>query len=481
MRKTFMSVRLVLATLVGLFAIPALLMAPASASNGANSNLNHPDYYEGLGYGSCSKTDSPGDPYNLGSPPAGTSWTLLVLKAGSASSNDDWNTLVPNPAPGPYLHPSGKNLSHVITCHNGSGNGGNNGQDNDDDGNGNNDDGNGGNQDNDDDGNGNNDDGNGNNNGDDDDGNGNNGGGDQDDDGNGNNDDGNGGNQDNDDDGNGNNDDGNGNNNGDDDDGNGNNDDDDGGGTTTTTTTTTTTPGGPCDDYTPTQVSLNPPSAAPGDVIVVTGVAVPGDTVTVEFEISPGNLVTLGSVVAGPTGQFTLPVTVPTVSDGNYDVIVSSTDCPVSVSVTLEVKGLVFSGCGTNNAARTLEQGQTFIWQLHVPSFDTSQPVSMTMEKGGTTYSLYSGAWPASDELTLTIPAAAPTGKYDMIQTGTKPNGKTGTKKCPIWVELEYQGAGARTPLSSGDGESLPLTVLPIFAVLTLGTFTLFRLRSTRP
>lgn len=97
----------------------ALLLVAASAGPlgaAGNSDLNQPSYYENLGYGTCTKTDSPSTPYTLGAAPSGRYWSLLVLKAGSAQSNDDWNTLVPNPAPGQYDHPSGKDISHVITC-----------------------------------------------------------------------------------------------------------------------------------------------------------------------------------------------------------------------------------------------------------------------------------------------------------------------------------------------------------------------------
>lgn len=106
-----------LITVAGLVLAAMGLVAPAATAQPSNANLNHPSYYEGLGYGTCIKTEDPGDPYVLPPPPAGTYWTLLVLKAGSAASNDDWNTLVENPTPGPYVHPSGKDLSHIIRCY----------------------------------------------------------------------------------------------------------------------------------------------------------------------------------------------------------------------------------------------------------------------------------------------------------------------------------------------------------------------------
>ncbi len=79
-------------------------------------NVNNPNYWSALGYGYCFKNDHPSTPYSLGQPPNGWYWTLLVLKAGSEASNSDWLTQIPNPLPGPYYHPSGKQISHVIYC-----------------------------------------------------------------------------------------------------------------------------------------------------------------------------------------------------------------------------------------------------------------------------------------------------------------------------------------------------------------------------
>ncbi len=51
-------------------------------------------------------------PYVVPSPPAGSTWTLLILKAGTA------NDQIPNPVVGQaYAHSSGKDISHVILCY----------------------------------------------------------------------------------------------------------------------------------------------------------------------------------------------------------------------------------------------------------------------------------------------------------------------------------------------------------------------------
>jgi hypothetical protein len=101
-------------------ALVALLVAMTgvgTADATESSDKNHPEYWEDLGYGNCTKYESPGTPYIL---PAGT-WTLLVVKAGSESSTNDPHAEYHNPTPGPYYHPSGKTISHVIRCGSGGG------------------------------------------------------------------------------------------------------------------------------------------------------------------------------------------------------------------------------------------------------------------------------------------------------------------------------------------------------------------------
>lgn len=93
------------------------LVQPAGAAPGQpTGNVNHPAYWEALGHGQCAKNENVPTPYNLPSPPSGHYWSLLVLKAGSAASTSDWLTQIPNPTPGTYYHPSGKDISYVIYC-----------------------------------------------------------------------------------------------------------------------------------------------------------------------------------------------------------------------------------------------------------------------------------------------------------------------------------------------------------------------------
>lgn len=361
---------------VGLFFQP--VVAGATPAKNPNAELNHPEYYENLGYGTCSKTENPDDPYTLGAPPAGMQWTLLVLKAGSEQSNDDWNTMIEDPAPGQYVHPSGKDLSHVITCYDSGG----------------------------------------------------------------------------------------------------------GGSTTTTSTTssTTTVPGGPCDDYTPTQVSVQPMTVMAGDSVTITGMAKPGDTVTATLQTAPPYV--LGSDVADGSGQFSITGTIPPgTSPGNYTITVESQQCPTSATVTITVVGTTFSGCGYNSSDRTFEQGQSVVWSLHVPSFSTSHPVELRLKRSGYDQQLYNGPWPPSDEVTITIPATAPTGQYWIHQIGTKKNGKGSMeKKCPVWVVLDSSNVGATGPASTSpvDDGGTPLRLLLGVGAMAVGGYSLMRLNSRR-
>lgn len=108
---------LVATVLAPVAAVFGPLGAPAGAApSQPTGNVNHPAYWEALGHGQCEKDESVPTPYTLPPPPGGHYWSLLVLKAGSAASTSDWLTQVPNPLPGSYFHPSGKDISYVIYC-----------------------------------------------------------------------------------------------------------------------------------------------------------------------------------------------------------------------------------------------------------------------------------------------------------------------------------------------------------------------------
>lgn len=100
---------LAVAALTGLVVLTAGTPAFAARTDPA---LNKPATWEAAGYGTCSKVDL-SDGVKDWTLPEGA-YTLLVLKAGSGAAA---NAVIEAPAAGvAYAHPTGKDLSHVITC-----------------------------------------------------------------------------------------------------------------------------------------------------------------------------------------------------------------------------------------------------------------------------------------------------------------------------------------------------------------------------
>ena len=91
--------------LVGLI-VAALVLFVAEVALGTDSN--QVDFWCETGV----KSEPVSTPYVVPSPPAGSTWTLLIIKAGTA------NDQIPNPVVGQaYSHSSGKDISHVILCY----------------------------------------------------------------------------------------------------------------------------------------------------------------------------------------------------------------------------------------------------------------------------------------------------------------------------------------------------------------------------
>ena len=111
-------------------------------------------------------------------------------------------------------------------------------------------------------------------------------------------------------------------------------------------------PGGECDDYTPSQVAVNPATVNAGDQFTISGTGVPGDTVSATLDVNP--LVDLGSSPVDQNGQFSILATIPAgTSPGDYDIVVASEDCPTSTTVTITVGGVLEA----NNVAVALPGG----------------------------------------------------------------------------------------------------------------------------
>jgi hypothetical protein len=109
--------------------------------------------------------------------------------------------------------------------------------------------------------------------------------------------------------------------------------------TTTTTASTTTTvsiPGGPCDDYSPTNVFISNPEPSPGDTIILTGNGPVGQTVTFKLiKVSDSSEVNLGAdTTVDGTGNWSTSLTLPLDLDlGEWDVVASVGDCSVTARI----------------------------------------------------------------------------------------------------------------------------------------------------
>jgi hypothetical protein len=354
---------------VASLALGIIAFAPGASAKGVD-NVNDPSYWQGQGWGSCVKYDPTTTPFNLGSAPSGSYWSLLVLKAGSEASNSDWLTQIENPAPGTYYHPSGKTISHAIVCKQpGSG--------------------------------------------------------------------------------------------------------------PATTTTTTSTPGGGCGTYMPTNVAITASHGEPGDPLTVTGTGIAGDIVTVSLSGNSQPVTVLGSTSVGPTGSFSVPIVIPNVPAGSYTLSVASSQCPTPRTLTLIVDSQDLSGCGPNGD-RIFEPGDHVTWVLMGAPFDTSKPVSLVLSPrgpGSGSTTLYSGPFPASGTVNLTIPNSVSQTKLFIDQIGVqKNNKKTMTKSCPVRVDMTYVLASS----SSGGISGMAAPAGKGLLVLVAGGL-LFVLRSHRP
>ena len=89
---------------------------------GFEGKYNNASTWEAFGFGACVKTDGsqlPGNQsYTLAPPPAGTAYTLLILKPGNNQILiPDGDPADPGPVPGDYYWSLQQGLSHVIVCY----------------------------------------------------------------------------------------------------------------------------------------------------------------------------------------------------------------------------------------------------------------------------------------------------------------------------------------------------------------------------
>lgn len=92
------------------------LAAPAQAAPPPHAAMNHTSYWEGMGYGDCTKIELPDgvESFTLSELDWPMTYSVLIMKAGSGASAND---VVHYPWVGQaYTHATGKDLSHVIYC-----------------------------------------------------------------------------------------------------------------------------------------------------------------------------------------------------------------------------------------------------------------------------------------------------------------------------------------------------------------------------
>lgn len=94
-----------------------------------------------------------------------------------------------------------------------------------------------------------------------------------------------------------------------------------------------------CDDYTPTNLAVEPSSVAPGDTITVSGNGYPGTEVVISFQQPPGAPVPTGVTVTVPEdGKWSVEVTVPEdLEPGKWQVVAGVEDCEDAATADITV------------------------------------------------------------------------------------------------------------------------------------------------
>jgi len=176
--------------------------------------------------------------------------------------------------------------------------------------------------------------------------------------------------------------------------------------------------GNPCSSYTPTALSISSPQVTPGQTVTISGKASPHTTVVIKIGSQQ-----IGSTMVDASGNFSVQVTIPaSVTPGTYDITVDTPSCPSSGCITIIVRPKQECDCKANPTM--VQRGQTISWTLF-SSFDHSKATTLVLVPVnlGKSFELYTGPYPASGHLSITIPTDVPDGPYLVVEAGTK-NGK---------------------------------------------------------
>lgn len=180
-----------------------------------------------------------------------------------------------------------------------------------------------------------------------------------------------------------------------------------------------------CAIYTPSALALNKTSVEPGESAILSGDAIEGDVVTFSISGSGVTTTSLGQGTIGASNSFSKSFTVPdSFPAGTYTITARSKTCSRNGTISISLISVNRSGCASGNPL-TLVRGATTNWKLvnTTPPFATTQPVTLTLTRrtiGGVSYTLYSGAWPASNTKLITVPGAAPLDQYYLTQSGKR-------------------------------------------------------------
>ncbi len=110
--------------------------------------------------------------------------------------------------------------------------------------------------------------------------------------------------------------------------------------------------GNNCETYTPTNVTVEPSSVAPGGTVTVAGNGTPGTTIEILLQQPPAAAVPTGAtVVVPPSGSWSVPVTVPAeLSPGEWQVVAKVEGCQTQTTANLVITG---GGQGTTTTTTT--------------------------------------------------------------------------------------------------------------------------------
>jgi hypothetical protein len=260
--------------------------------------------------------------------------------------------------------------------------------------------------------------------------------------------------------------------------------------------------GGGCNEYAPTTIAVSVPHAPAGATVTVSGFAVPGSTV--DISIGQVTFQQIGTTVAGTFGSYSTSVTIPnTLTPGTYSIRMTSPGCPVQVSVSFVVDPgppVIAStttaaptttapaptttaapaptttpttpGGGTCAANPTLVKRKQTVTFTLLSGFQTNKSVSLALQAQfwwGPFVTLYSGGYPGSGTLTVTIPNSAVDGQYNFVQSGTGLNGWPLVKSCGVKVQGTAP-ASQQSPTVLGEQLDRPVVQLASASLDGLGS-----------